>query len=260
MVNDDIICVMSDAPSVHQRHPVLFAIGIALGALLLLPVLWVAGQTAVYYADLKKGGASLEDWRLDASISNLVANANVTPADLARLVPIGIGYPELGAPAAPVTIVEFIDYQCPFCQESAPSVRKVMAALGDRVRLIIRDFPITELHPGATRSALAAHCVLEQSQDLYWRYHDLLFSNVEGHTPEQLRDWAHSAGAEMGAFDACVASDRYLSQIDEDIQTGLRAGVQGTPTFFVNGVQFQGALDEKALTRVVNVLLEKARH
>lgn len=248
---------MPDAPSSPRRHPVLLTVAIAVGILLLLPVLWVAWLTVAYYVDITHGGVSLEDKRLEASISSLVANANVTDADLARLVPAGTGYPTLGNPAAPVTVVEFVDYQCPFCQQAAPSVRRVVAALGDRVRLVLRDFPITELHPGATQSALAAHCVLEQGQDLYWRYHDLLYSNVEGHTPEQLRDWARLAGTDPDAFDACVANERYLSQVNADLQTGLRVGVQGTPTFFVNGIRIQGALDEKTLTRVLNAVLER---
>jgi protein-disulfide isomerase len=92
---------------------------------------------------------------------------------------------------------------------------------------------------------------------VYWRFHDLLFANIDQHTLDHFRVWAQASGADVDAFVACVSDERVLGQIDRDIEVGLRVGVQGTPTFFVNGVRVQGALDEKLLSRVIAATLEK---
>lgn len=248
---------MPDAVSRPRRHRLIRSVATLIGAALFIVLGWFLWQTVAFYLSIQNGGGSFADRRLQASISNLVANARVTPQDLARLTPSSGLYPELGNHNAKVTLIEFVDYQCPFCQESAPVVRKVMAAMGDRVRLIVRDFPILQLHPTAKQSALAANCVLAQGQELYWRYFDVLYSNIQKQTPADLRDAARAVDADLSAYDACVAEDRYGKKIDADIEAGLRAGVQGTPTFFVNGIKLQGALDEKTLTRVLNTVLEK---
>ncbi|MEN9557676.1 MAG: hypothetical protein RL141_45 [Candidatus Parcubacteria bacterium] len=246
--------MIPSVPSRRVRHPALIT---ALGVILAMGVLgvgWFLWQTTAYYLDLKRGGPSLADRRLDASVSRRIANAHVTPADLAQLVPSGVT-PTLGAIDAPITIVMFVDYQCPFCQRVAPVIRRVMADQGDAVRLVIRDFPITELHPGAITRAQAARCVLEQGQEVYWRYHDLLFVDVVPSDAAWLREQARLVGARTEAFDVCVSQGRHLTQVNADIEAGLRAGVQGTPTFFVNGIRFQGALDEPLLRKVIQAVM-----
>lgn len=242
-----------------KKHRLLPVLAVMFGVLILIPLAWFGWQTFSFYTDIRQGGAtSLEDRRLDASVSSLVANAQVTLADKARIVPNSGLYPELGGtPAARVTIVEFVDYQCPYCQRTAPVIRRVMMSLGERVRFIVRDFPITELHPGAKQSALAANCVLAQGQDKYWKYHDQLFADIEHQAPAELRAKAEAVGADLAAYDGCVSREQYLQKIDNDIQDALRVGVQGTPTFFVNGIKVQGALDEKTLTRVVNAVMDQ---
>ncbi len=242
-------------PRRRRILPVLLMIG---AAFVIIPAAWFVWQTALFYHDIRSGdGLRLEDRRLEASISSAVANANVTPADLARIIPsVGL-YPELGNANARVTIVEFVDYQCPFCQRTAPIIRRILASMGDRVRFTIRDFPILALHPTSKQSALASNCVLAQGQEKYWAYHDLLFADVTDHSPATLRAKAELAGVDGTAFDLCVTQERYLKKIDKDIEDALRAGVQGTPTFFVNGVKIQGALDEKTLTRVINTVMEQ---
>jgi protein-disulfide isomerase len=255
-MRDTIPCMELFARLRAHRFATMLAV-IAI-PLVIIPLVWFLWQTASYYRDIKNGGApSLQEQRLESSISTLVANAEVSQADRARTVPTSGLYPELGSWNARVTVVEFVDYQCPYCQRTADVVRRIMVGMGDRVRLIIRDFPITELHPGAKQSALAANCVLAQGQDMYWRYHDLLFADIERQAAADLRAKAEQVGVDLAAFDACVAQGRYLKKIDADIQDALRAGVQGTPTFFVNGIRIQGAVDEQTLTRVLNMVLEQ---
>jgi protein-disulfide isomerase len=251
---------MPSAVSRPHRHRLLLTLSVIFGGILFCVLAWFLWQTIGYYRDIKQGNPStLKERRLKASISNLVANAHVTPQDLARLVPATGLYPELGSRNARVTVVEFLDYQCPFCQESAPTVRNVMRAMGDRVRLVVRDFPLTQIHPTAKQSALAANCILAQGQERYWRAHDLLYGNIDKQSPKDLHDLAIAAGADPAAFDACVAQDLYGKKIDADIEDGLRAGVEGTPTFFVNGIKIEGALDEQTLIRVLNTVLEQVK-
>lgn len=249
---------MFPAEMSSARRRMLTIVFCTVGGMLLLLVAWFVWQIGAFYVDIQQSGGldGIADRRLEASISSRVANTEVTAEDLALLVPAGL-YPELGQRGASVTIVEFVDYQCPFCQRSAPVMRKVVDAYGNRVHVVIRDFPIPSLHPTAKRSAVAARCALVQGQDVYWRFHDLLYTNIQEHTPEQFRVWAQAAGARVDAFTACMADERVLAQIDRDIEDGLRVGVQGTPTFFVNGVRFQGALDEKTLSRIIGASLEK---
>lgn len=250
---------MTPEEPAEMRRRTLAVVFFALGGVILLLVGWFLWQTVAYYIDIRHGGlADMEDRRLEASLSSLVANAHVTEADLAALAPTGM-YPERGSRHAPVTVVEFVDYQCPFCQRSAPAVRQVIDAYGDRVHFVIRDFPVVSLHPNAKQSAVAARCALYQGQDVYWRFHDLLFSDTTRHTPEQFRVWAQAAGARVDAFTDCVADTRVVADIDRDIQAGLRVGVQGTPTFFVNGVRIQGALDAALLSRVIDASLAKTQ-
>jgi protein-disulfide isomerase len=246
---------MQDSTLPHARRRVLLWLAIIALLIIAPPLVWLGVLTVRYYGQIKGGNSiSLPDQRLQASIARQIANTNVTKEDLARLIPFG-RVPETGSPGAKITVIEFVDYQCPYSQRSAAPVRQVMAAMGDRVRFMIRDFPILELHPEAKQVALAANCVLEQGQEAYWRFHDLLFADQEHLTLADLYVKAQQAGVDTTKYDECVASSRYARKIEEDVKVGIRAGVQGTPTFFVNGVKFQGSLDAKMLTQILHAAL-----
>lgn len=244
-------------PSPRKRHRFLKWLAVVFALIVIPPSAWFAYQMAGYYRDIKSGNAlNLKDRRFMASISNTIANANVTKDDLARLTPTALAA-EQGAKTARVTVVAFMDYQCPFSQKIAEPLRRVMTNLGDRVRLFIRDYPIPELHKDAKASALAANCVLEQGQDAYWKFYDLLFTDQAKMSPDDLRAKARLAGADVAKYDECVTEGRYLSKIEDDVGVAIRTGVQGTPTFFVNGVKFQGAMDEKTLSNILTAFLDK---
>jgi protein-disulfide isomerase len=259
-VNEGINGASADADQGHSRQKkrrrlltVLFVIA---AAVVLVPVVYVGYLTTSYYVQFKTGTiVSPEERRLQASISRTAANAEVTAEDLERIIPAGIA-PELGNRDARVTVIEFIDYLCPFCKRNAPDVRRVMAGMGGQVRFLIRDFPIVELHPNAREAALAANCVLEQGQEPYWRFHDMIFAYPVEPGPNDFRTIAERTNIDMNAFDACMDARRYDRKIDEDIDVGIAAGVGGTPTFFVNGVRFQGVMNESALTKALSYFLE----
>lgn len=210
-------------------------------------------QTYIYYRAIKSGQVNpLLDRQMESSWTRLQANTHVTSADLARLVPEGA--PTLGSPNGGVTMVEFIDFDCPFSRESFGPVREIMQKYQDKVRLVIRDFPLEELHPNAMRNAQAARCA--NAQGKYWAYHDKLFGNPDQHEETDLKRFAREVGMDGNAFDTCLASMRDTVSIQQDLADGLQAGVEGTPTFFFNGLRVQGGLDAATLEFLIQKSLE----
>lgn len=231
------------------RERPLMSVGVCIGAVFALWFLffmWEFGK-ALLLARSGKGdpAAELRRRTFEASVGRIFGNANVTPADLLRLEQGS--HPTLGRVTAPVHIVEFVDYGCPFCKQVAPTFRAFVERHPDDVYVVIRDFPITELHPQAQVASLAARCVFAQGRpEVYWRYYDRLFASQDAQDEAALRLYALQSGAALPAYDACVAAQGPLSDIQRSVDDGVAAGVSGTPTFFFNGVKIQGALDADA--------------
>jgi protein-disulfide isomerase len=143
------------------------------------------------------------------------------------------GSPVKGPADAPVTIVEFSDYQCPFCARSEGLIAEVLQAYPTQVRFVYKHFPLTANHPQALPAALAA--VAAQKQGKFWEMHDLLFANQRALSPEQIEGYARQLGLNMARFRADMASDAAKEQVEADRRLARRAGVRGTPTVFVNG-------------------------
>jgi protein-disulfide isomerase len=143
----------------------------------------------------------------------------------------------LGPREAPVTIVEFSDFQCPFCRSVVATLKQLTARYPGRVRLVFRDFPIASLHPDAPLAHEAARCAGEQGQ--FWPYHDLLFERTNV-TAQALKQYAADLKLDAAKFDACLDSGRYRAAINADLEEGVRLGVTGTPTFFINGTPLVG--------------------
>lgn len=165
------------------------------------------------------------------------------PNPVGQLVVDGVSVdddPAWGPEQAAVTIIEFSDYQCPFCgrffEQTYSTLKDVY---GEQVRYVFRDFPLTTIHPGAKESAEAAQCAFEQ--DRFWDYHDLLFENQQAQDKDSLIGYAADLGLEADAFAACLDSGKYANEVQADVDAGLSYGVAGTPTFFVNGRKVVGA-------------------
>jgi protein-disulfide isomerase len=140
--------------------------------------------------------------------------------------------PTKGNPDAAVTVVEFTDYQCPNCAAAQPVVEKLIAEYGDRVRFVVRDFPLTQ-HADARKAAEAAEAAREQGK--YWDFTAILFRNQSQLKPEQLKQYAQVLGLDVAKFGAALDSGRLADKVLRDINDGERVGVNGTPTFFING-------------------------
>ena len=145
--------------------------------------------------------------------------------------------PALGAPGAPVTIVEFCDFQCPSCAQLSGTLRQVANDFKGDVRVVFRDFPL-DSHPDADRAAEAASCAAEQGR--YWQMHDVLFANRADLSDSALRRYAQQVGADRDRFMTCFNSGRYQNEWRQDRADGHAYGVTATPTFFVNGLAVEG--------------------
>jgi protein-disulfide isomerase len=140
--------------------------------------------------------------------------------------------PEKGNPKASVTVVEFTDYQCPTCAAAQPAVERLIKEYGDRVRFVIRDFPL-QMHPEARKAAEAAEAAREQGK--YWDFTAIMFRNQSALKPEQLKQYAQVLGLDRAKFDSALETGRFADKVDRDLLDGQKVGVTGTPSFFVNG-------------------------
>lgn len=153
-----------------------------------------------------------------------------------------------GNPKAPVMIVEFSDFQCPYCHQVETTLRDLLAKYGDRVSLAYRDFPLVQVHPQAEIAAEASRCAEEQGK--FWEYHDQLFSATKFERSDLL-GLANALKLDEKEFESCVNSGKYTAEVQKDLQEGAQAGVTGTPGFFINGVPLSGAKSAEAFTRVI---------
>jgi protein-disulfide isomerase len=140
--------------------------------------------------------------------------------------------PTKGKADAAVTVIEFTDYQCPSCAQAQPVLEKLITEYGDRVRFVVRDFPLN-MHPEARKAAEAAEAAREQGK--YWDFIAILFRNQSALKPEQLKQYAQVLGLNRAKFDAALDNSTYADKVDRDMIDGQKFGVSGTPTFFVNG-------------------------
>jgi protein-disulfide isomerase len=159
-----------------------------------------------------------------------------------------------GSADAPLTLVEYGDYQCPHCAAADPVVRAVQKALGADLRFVFRNFPLTEMHPAAEPAAEFAEGAAVQGK--FWEAHDAIFAWSRRHGPPSLGPEAFAAMAtnlklDAQQLEAAVESHRYLERIRDDFNGGVRSGVNGTPTFFINGVRFDGAPTVEDLTEAL---------
>ena len=161
--------------------------------------------------------------------------------------------PAWGPPGASVTVVEFSDFECPYCREAYPTVRALMRQYGDRVLFQYRDFPISDIHPDAQKAAEAAACA--HAQGKFWDYHDLLFQNQEDLSREALTRYALTVNADIAAFNRCLDGGLKAQEVSDDLQDGIAADIAGTPTFFINGVKYEGVLAEEEFTEIIEALL-----
>jgi protein-disulfide isomerase len=227
-------------------------------------------QLAVVRADLEHIKADLDLVKSQLGQVLRVLNQRPAQARAVKTLPVRASVadaPSLGRPDAPVTIVEFSDYQCPFCGRffatTLPTLEKDYIEAG-KVRYVFRDFPLDQLHPRARKAAEAAHCAGEQGK--YWEMHDALFRNQPALDSSQLAEYARALGIDGSAFDACLSSGRNAALVSRGVADGAAAGLEGTPSFvigktkngdFVEGISIRGAQTIETFRRAIDQLLHE---
>lgn len=174
-----------------------------------------------------------------------VLRVPVTPEDHAE-----------GLPSAPVTLVEYGDYECPHCGRAYPIVKEVQRQLGTHLRFVFRNFPLREAHAHAQHAAEAAEAAAEQGR--FWEMHDMLFERQRALDDAHLVQYARALDLDEGRFTDALTSHAFASHVRRDFIGGVRSGVNGTPTFFINGVRHDDSWDVATLVRAVRAAIEAA--
>jgi protein-disulfide isomerase len=159
----------------------------------------------------------------------------------------------LGPATAPVTLVEYGDYECPFCGAAHPILEQVRQVMGDDLRFAYRHFPLSQIHPHAYQAAEAAEAAGAQGR--FWEMHDLLFANQDRLGLRDLIGYAGALDLDLERFVTDLRAHAYAGRLREDFLSGVRSGVNGTPTFFVNGMRHDGGYDFEALLEALRVEL-----
>jgi protein-disulfide isomerase len=163
--------------------------------------------------------------------------------------PVGANDHIQGPAKAPVTLVEYGDYQCPYCGEAYPIVKALQKRLGDKVRFVFRNFPLGEMHPHAEHAAEAAEAAGAQGK--FWEMHDLLYENQDALDDEDLAKYARALHLDVPRFVKEMAGQAYTERVRGDFRSGVRNGVNGTPSFFINGARHDGPFDLASLLAAI---------
>ncbi len=161
-----------------------------------------------------------------------------------------------GPEDAPVTLVEYGDFECPHCGEAYPIVQKVLRDMDGEIRFVFRNFPLSQSHPHAERAAEAAEAAGAQGK--FWKMHNLLFQHQNALSERDLHQYAEEIGLDMQRFEREMARKSHADQVQEDFLSGVRSGVNGTPTFFINGRRYDGPIGASSLEEALEQAASKA--
>ncbi len=161
------------------------------------------------------------------------------------VVPVSERDHSQGPATAAVTLVQYGDYECPYTRLSTTIVRAIQQQLGDQLRFVFRNFPLTEIHPHALHAAFAAEAAAAQGK--FWQMHDSIFHHQHTLADADLAQFAEAVGLDLQQYARDMTEQRALARIEEEVAGGERSGVQGTPTFFINGVLYRGSWEHDAL-------------
>lgn len=148
-----------------------------------------------------------------------------------------------------IVIVEFSDFQCPYCKEANPIVQQIRQEYKDKVKIIYRDFVNVASHPQSLNAAIAAECADDQGK--FWAYHDLLFINQSNLSLENLKSIALNLGLDSEEFNQCLDNNKYSFEVFNDLEDGVKLGITGTPAFFINGTKIEGVIPYDTFKQII---------
>jgi protein-disulfide isomerase len=160
-------------------------------------------------------------------------------------IPVNENDHVLGPPDAPVTLVEYGDFQCPYCRAAHFYMKNVLATMGDEMRFVFRHMPLTQVHPIAELAAEASEAAGAQGK--FWPMHDAIYENQDLLSPLLLVELAQRLGLDMERFTEDLKTHRFRDKVKQDFMSAVRSGAAGTPTFFINGERYEGSFDDESL-------------
>lgn len=161
-----------------------------------------------------------------------------------------------GNPAAAITLVEYGDYQCPHCGHAYPIVKEIQQNFGDRLKFVFRNFPLKNIHPLAVPAAIASEAAARQ--DKFWEMHDVIFENQENLHGNSFRHFAEDIGLDLAQFERDSKDSGIFEKVDTDFESGIMSGVNGTPTFFINGIRHNGPHETADLLAAINEVMQRS--
>lgn len=208
--------------------------------------------------------ASLQQRKLAAQRAQFVQSLRAQGTVVDRLQPPPVlrvqvstdGAPIRGTADAPVTLVEFSDFHCPFCKRVQPTLTQVLEKYPGKVRLLFRHLPLDALHPQARNAAEASWCA--QDQGKFWEYHDLLFANAPKAAEDDLTHYAEQSNLDVKKFEFCLSQNMHRDSIQRDIDEATKLGMSGTPAFFINGRSLSGAQPMEKFVQIIDEELARA--
>ena len=165
------------------------------------------------------------------------------------------GRPSLGPEKAAVEIIEFSDFECSYCSKVAPTLKRLQDSYPEKVRLVYRHYPLRRIHANAQKAAEASLCANDQGK--FWEMHDSLFGDQDGLSVQSLKAKAGELGLDLAGFEKCLDLGRHADEVEQDMLAGARAGVNGTPTIFINGRRLSGAVSYERIMGVVTEELNR---
>lgn len=154
-----------------------------------------------------------------------------------------------GGTSAPVTLIEYGDYECPYCGQAYPIIKEVQKNLGNKLCFVFRNFPLTEIHPHAQHAAEAAEAAAVQNK--FWEMHDYIYKHQQALDDKHLEKYAENLRLNLTKFNNEMSSHIHAGRIREDFLSGIHSGVNGTPTFYINGIRYDGSWDLENLLEIL---------
>lgn len=161
-----------------------------------------------------------------------------------------------GNPAAPIELVEYGDYECPYCGRAYPIVKSIQQQLGDELKFVFRNFPLSKIHPNAFNASVATEAAGLQYK--FWEMHDIIFENQKSLDEDYILLYASRIGLDLERFHSDVRQKMVQEKVEKDFESGIRSGVNRTPTFFINGVKYEGEWSGDELLQYLKMLLTES--
>lgn len=212
-------------------------------------------QVKEYLVDQQRKTA-IDQWLDEATRENPLEIYLVRPEAPQVEIPVTKEDQARGGGDAKVTIIEFSEFQCPYCSQAASTMDEVLGKYGDKVRLVFKNFPLPD-HTNARKAAEYGLCANDQSSEKFWQLHDIMFANQNRLEEASLPGYAKKAGLDMEKLKTCIDDGRFADKIDLDLADGNRAGVNSTPSFFINGTMLKGAQPLSEFSAIIDKMLEK---